>query len=173
MNNEAQSTYRLLVRSEEKGRGIMETVVYALLAWSVVVSIWQFAQNTIKPATDGTDIADQLNPDCDGRSAQACRAEAGSIRQACQRTRLATYSGENIRRLARTQALVPVLHIERADLTMNERSFIFRPHGPNAQVRISLDRRRSSMPRWLASPSAVFTRPACTISAPKPGSASV
>jgi hypothetical protein len=44
MNNEAQSTYRLLVRSEEKGRGIMETVVYALLGLSAIISIWQFVE---------------------------------------------------------------------------------------------------------------------------------
>ena len=42
MNNEAQSTYGLLVRSEEKGRGIMETVVYALFGFSAIISIWQF-----------------------------------------------------------------------------------------------------------------------------------
>ena len=42
MNNEAQSSYALLVRSEEKGRGIMETVVYALLGLSAIISIWQF-----------------------------------------------------------------------------------------------------------------------------------
>ena len=44
MNNEAQSTYGLLVRSEEKGRSIMETVVYALVGLSAIVSIWQFAE---------------------------------------------------------------------------------------------------------------------------------
>jgi hypothetical protein len=42
MNNEAQSTYGLLVRSEEKGRSIMETVIYALLGLSAIISIWQF-----------------------------------------------------------------------------------------------------------------------------------
>jgi len=42
MNNEAQSTYGLLVRSEEKGRSIMETVVYALFVLSAIISIWQF-----------------------------------------------------------------------------------------------------------------------------------
>jgi hypothetical protein len=42
MNNEAQSTYGLLVRSEDKGRGIMETVVYALFGLSAIISIWQF-----------------------------------------------------------------------------------------------------------------------------------
>jgi hypothetical protein len=44
MNKEHQSSYALLVRSEEKGRSIMETVVYALLGLSVIISIWQFAQ---------------------------------------------------------------------------------------------------------------------------------
>ena len=42
MKNEAQSTYALLVSSEEKGRGIMETLVYALCILSAVAAIWQF-----------------------------------------------------------------------------------------------------------------------------------
>ena len=46
MNNEHESTYRLLVRSEQKNRGIVETMLYALLALSVIVSIWQFAQES-------------------------------------------------------------------------------------------------------------------------------
>jgi len=44
MNNECGSTYTLLVRSEEKGRSIMETVLYALVGLSAIVAIWQFAQ---------------------------------------------------------------------------------------------------------------------------------
>ncbi len=43
MNNKHESTYTLLVRSEEKGRSIMETVLYALFGLSAIVSIWQFA----------------------------------------------------------------------------------------------------------------------------------
>jgi hypothetical protein len=42
MNND--TTYSLLVRSEEKGRSIMETVVYALLGLSAILSILQFVQ---------------------------------------------------------------------------------------------------------------------------------
>jgi len=42
MKNEAQSIYGLLVRSEEKGRSIMETVVYAMCIVSAVAAIWQF-----------------------------------------------------------------------------------------------------------------------------------
>ncbi|PYJ72814.1 MAG: hypothetical protein DME75_03480 [Verrucomicrobia bacterium] len=44
MNNEYESTYTLLVRSEEKGRSIMETVVYALFGLSAIISIWQFVE---------------------------------------------------------------------------------------------------------------------------------
>jgi hypothetical protein len=50
MNND--TTYALLVQSEDKGRGIMETVVYALLSLSVILSILQFVQQPNRlPAT--------------------------------------------------------------------------------------------------------------------------
>ena len=42
MNNEAKSIYGLLAQSEEKGRGIMETAVYATCILSVVAAIMQF-----------------------------------------------------------------------------------------------------------------------------------
>jgi hypothetical protein len=42
MNNEAKSIYRLLVRSEEKGRSAMETAVYGICILSVVAAIFQF-----------------------------------------------------------------------------------------------------------------------------------
>jgi hypothetical protein len=44
MKNEAQSIYGLLVRSEEKGRSMMETAIYALCILSAVVAIWQFVR---------------------------------------------------------------------------------------------------------------------------------
>ena len=54
MNNEAQSIYRLLVDSEEKGRSRMETAVYAMCILSVVAAICQFiAQPTPAPFGDG------------------------------------------------------------------------------------------------------------------------
>lgn len=46
MKNEHESTYTLLVRSEEKNRGIAETVIYAILGLSVIVSIWQFVEQS-------------------------------------------------------------------------------------------------------------------------------
>ena len=48
MNNQSESTYRMLVRSEEKGRGILETLVYATFTLSVVLSICQFAEAPLK-----------------------------------------------------------------------------------------------------------------------------
>ena len=48
MNNQFESTYALLVRSEEKGRGVLEILVYAVFALGVVLSIWQFAQAPVK-----------------------------------------------------------------------------------------------------------------------------
>jgi hypothetical protein len=43
LNQSPKSTYALLVRSEEKERGLFETIVYSLLVLSAVVGIWQFA----------------------------------------------------------------------------------------------------------------------------------
>ena len=47
MNNQFESTYALLVRSEEKGRGVLEAVLYVAFILSVVLVIWEFAQNPV------------------------------------------------------------------------------------------------------------------------------
>ena len=39
-----RSTYRLLVQSEERNKNVMEIAVYALVALSCLISIWQFAE---------------------------------------------------------------------------------------------------------------------------------
>ena len=56
-----ESTYALIVRSEEKSRSVLEVVLYAVLILSAVFSIWQFAnQPVILPAaglSPATDIA--------------------------------------------------------------------------------------------------------------------
>lgn len=46
MNN-FESTYALIVRSEEKNRSRLEMVVYAILIISAVFSIWQFAHQSV------------------------------------------------------------------------------------------------------------------------------
>jgi hypothetical protein len=43
-----ESTYALLIRSEENGRSLLETIVYVLCILSVIASIWQFAQQPVR-----------------------------------------------------------------------------------------------------------------------------
>jgi len=72
MNNEAQSTYGLLVRSEEKGRGIMETVVYALFGLSAIISIWQFGAQPSPLPIDAPVPTPYLAPQMSHHQAGAC-----------------------------------------------------------------------------------------------------
>ena len=53
MNDQFESTYALLARSEEKGRGVLEILVYAVLILGVVLSIWQFAQTPVNISARG------------------------------------------------------------------------------------------------------------------------
>jgi hypothetical protein len=46
-NNQFESTYALLVRSEEKGRGGLEVVLYVAFILSAVLLIWEFAQGPV------------------------------------------------------------------------------------------------------------------------------
>jgi hypothetical protein len=46
-NNVEDSTYALLVRSEDKKRALFETIVYTLVALSVLVAILQFADQPV------------------------------------------------------------------------------------------------------------------------------
>ena len=55
MNDQFESNYALLVRSEEKGRGLLEILVYAIFFLSVVSSIWQFAQTPLKISAHGVE----------------------------------------------------------------------------------------------------------------------
>ena len=48
MNNEFESTYALLVRSEERGRGVLETVLYVAFILSAVLLIWEFAHSSLR-----------------------------------------------------------------------------------------------------------------------------
>jgi hypothetical protein len=46
-NKKRASTYSLLLRSEEKKRGVVETVVYGLVILSAVAAILQFADEVL------------------------------------------------------------------------------------------------------------------------------
>jgi hypothetical protein len=43
-NKKAESTYALLVRSEEKKRIVTEVVAYGVIILSAVVAIWEFGE---------------------------------------------------------------------------------------------------------------------------------
>ena len=47
MNDRFESTYALLVRSEDKERNALEFVVYLLVVLSAIFSIGQFAHQTL------------------------------------------------------------------------------------------------------------------------------
>ena len=54
LNNQFESTYSLLARSEETGRGVLEIAVYAGFILSVGFSIYQFAQMPVTTPAPGT-----------------------------------------------------------------------------------------------------------------------
>ena len=67
-----ESTYALLVRSEEKERNLFEAAIYALLIFCAVFSVWQVAHQPITvPARIGvasTDVAVTFQAPVDARS---------------------------------------------------------------------------------------------------------
>ena len=44
---EHESTYALLIRSEEKSRNLVEMVIYPLLILGPLIAIWQFTQQPV------------------------------------------------------------------------------------------------------------------------------
>jgi len=51
--NQHESTYALLMRSEEKSRNLLEMVIYPLLIIGVVIAIWQFVLQAVElPSID-------------------------------------------------------------------------------------------------------------------------
>jgi hypothetical protein len=53
MNEQFESTYGLIVRSEERGRGILEIVLYAIFGLSVITGIWQMARTPVNISAPG------------------------------------------------------------------------------------------------------------------------
>ena len=47
-----ESTYALLMRSENEKRSLLEIIVYALFILSAVAAIWQLAHQRIDPITN-------------------------------------------------------------------------------------------------------------------------
>ena len=51
-SEEFESTYALILRSDEKERSVSESVIYLLLIASAVFSIWQVAQQPFRVPTN-------------------------------------------------------------------------------------------------------------------------
>ena len=45
--DEQESTYALLIRSEEKNRNLLEVAILPLLMLGPIIAIWQFAQQPV------------------------------------------------------------------------------------------------------------------------------
>ena len=69
MNTIHESTYALLVRSDEKGRNLLELALYTLFILSAVVSIWQLACHPVRIPAAG------LRPSV----AVACNAQSDRV----------------------------------------------------------------------------------------------
>jgi len=53
--NQFESTYAFLIRSEEKSRNVSEVAIYLLLILGAVIAIWQFAQQPVNIPAAGLD----------------------------------------------------------------------------------------------------------------------
>jgi len=71
MNTNFESTYALVVRSQEKSRTALEMLVYAIFILSVIAMIWQFAQTPVTISAPG------LKP-CIACHTSAARLPAGT-----------------------------------------------------------------------------------------------
>jgi hypothetical protein len=58
----SQTTYTLLVRSEEKNRDLLEAAVYALCILSAIVAIWQFVDQYSRLSVDRLALRPQPAP---------------------------------------------------------------------------------------------------------------
>ena len=61
MQTSNNSTYSLILRSEEKNRSILEVVLYAFFILSTVVSTWQFASQPVDVPAAGLDSVKSVN----------------------------------------------------------------------------------------------------------------
>jgi hypothetical protein len=65
-----ESTYALLMRSEEKERGILEIVVFALFIVCAVFSVWQFAGQSVAFPLRDIHFADSSAPAATGHCSE-------------------------------------------------------------------------------------------------------
>ncbi len=72
MKTHEESTYALIIRSEERNRSLLEVVLYAFFILSAIVSFWQFAHQPVSIPAAGLSPSTPLQSvstdrDCAGR----------------------------------------------------------------------------------------------------------
>jgi hypothetical protein len=55
-----ESTYQLLIQSEEKERGLIEAIVYLLLVIATTTTIWQFSHEPVTFADLGSSTRESV-----------------------------------------------------------------------------------------------------------------
>ena len=67
--NQHESTYGLLIRSEEKGRNMLEMAIYPLLIIGAIIAIWQFVVQPMESPSMNTKGGSVFQ----GKAANICR----------------------------------------------------------------------------------------------------
>lgn len=71
-NHHEESTYALLVRSEEKSRTFFETVAYVIFVLSAVLSILQLANHPVKVPAGGLQPSTGIACNTQGERTVSC-----------------------------------------------------------------------------------------------------
>jgi hypothetical protein len=67
--NQHESAYGLLIRSEEKGRDVLEMAIYPLLIIGAIIAIWQFVVQPMESPSTNTKGGSVFQ----GHAANICR----------------------------------------------------------------------------------------------------
>ena len=73
-----ESTYALLVRSEEKSRSVFEVVIYPLLILGPLIAIWQFSHQPVNIPATGLKGACHVALEASAQS-DVCRGEVDTV----------------------------------------------------------------------------------------------
>jgi len=77
--NQHESTYALLIRSEEKSRNVLEMAIHPLFMLGPLLAIWQFAQEPVNLAAPGLEQARCVILDASAKST-VCSDEPHALR---------------------------------------------------------------------------------------------
>ena len=79
VQNQEESAYSLLIRSEEKSRNAIELIMYPCLILGPLIAIWQFAQQPVNLPAPGLEQARCVILDASAKST-VCSDEPHALR---------------------------------------------------------------------------------------------